>query len=188
MVSSLLIPLAVTFVLLGINLTGCHGNSTYLKEEIIFIIIFAVLVLVSLLMVIMGTILCHRAGRRRNALLSEYDKQHKKVLREMLPLLLYPIFFLLFAMPLFGFTVYGWVTPEYNITYLSHNTTITESEYYLGATSSFAIFAPFWSFTTSLLLISHLCVVRSSVKKRFYNLEIGFRVSIQHRRRIGYYQ
>ena len=66
-VSSLLIPLAVTIVLLGINLTGCHGNSTYLKEEIIFIIIFAVLVLVSLLMVIMGTILCHRACRRRNA-------------------------------------------------------------------------------------------------------------------------
>ena len=49
-VSAHLIPLAVTIVLLGINLTGCHGNSTYLREEIIFIIIFAVLVLVSLLM------------------------------------------------------------------------------------------------------------------------------------------
>ena len=86
-VSSLLIPLAVTIVLLGINLTGCHGNSTYLREEIIFIIIFAVLVIVSLLMVVMGTILCHRACRRRNAVLSEYDTQHKKALREMLPLL-----------------------------------------------------------------------------------------------------
>ena len=99
-------------------------------------------------------------------LLSEYDKQHKKALCEMLPLLLYPIFFLLFAMPLFGITVYGCVTQEYNITYLSHNTTITEPEYYQGATSSFAIFAPCWSFTTSLLLISHLCVVRCINKKK----------------------
>ena len=47
MVSSLLIPLSVTIVLVGINLTGCHGNSTYLREEIIFIIIFELLVLVS---------------------------------------------------------------------------------------------------------------------------------------------
>ena len=50
--SSLLIPLAVTIMLLIINLIGCHGNSTYLMEEIIFIIIFAVLVIVSLLMVV----------------------------------------------------------------------------------------------------------------------------------------
>ena len=64
--SSFLIPLVI-------NLTACHhGNSAYLKKEE-FITLFAV---VSLLMVVMGTILCHRACRRRNALLSEYDKQH----------------------------------------------------------------------------------------------------------------
>ncbi|KAL5517704.1 hypothetical protein EMCRGX_G003307 [Ephydatia muelleri] len=164
--SSLLIPLAVTIVLLGINLTGCHGYSTYLREEIVFIIIFAVLVIVSLLMVVMGTILCHRACRRRNAVLSEYDKQHKKALCEMLPLLLYPIFFLLFTMPIFGFTVHDFVTQEYNITYLSHNTTITMTEYIREAPLFFALFAPCWSFTTSLLLISHLCVVRSINKRK----------------------
>ena len=102
MVSSLLIPLAVTIVLLG---TACGGYSTYNNDQIIFFIIFAVLVIVSLLMVVMGTILCHRACRRRNILLSEYDKQHKKALCEMLPLLLYPIFFLLLATPLFAFAV-----------------------------------------------------------------------------------
>ena len=165
-VSSLLIPLAVTIVLLGINLTGCHGNSTYRWEEIIFIIIFAVLVIVSLLMVVMGTILCHRACRRRNAVLSEYDAQHKKALREMLPLLLHPIFFLLFTMPIFGFAVYDFVTPEYNVTYLHYNTTITVTEYNLEAPLLFALFAPFWSFTTSLLLISHLYVVRCISKKK----------------------
>ena len=34
------------------------------------------------------------------------------------------------------------------------------------------IVAPIWSFTTSLLLISHLCVVRCISKKRFCDLEI----------------
>ena len=166
-VSSLLIPLAVTIVLLGINLTGCHGYRTYRWEGIIFIIIFAVLVIVSLLMVVMGTILCHRACRRRNALLSEYEKQHKKALREMLPLLLYPIFFLLFTMPIFGFAVVDTiVTPEYNHTYMYNNTTITGTGYNSEEPVYFALFAPFWSFTTSLLLISHLCVVRCINKKK----------------------
>ena len=183
-VSSLLIPLAVTIVLLGINLTDCRGYRTYLREEIIFIIIFAALVLVSLVMVVMGTILCHRACRRRNAILSEYDKQHKKALREMLPLFLYPIFFLLFAMPLFGFAVYDdIVTTDFSITY--YNATI--AQYELWASSLFGLFAPFWSFTTSLLLISHLCVVRciknkkllqfrnrvQRVRQRQYNTEVG---------------
>ena len=143
-VSSLLIPLAVTIGLLG---TGCRGYSIYKSEQIIFIIIFAVLVIVSLLMVVMGTILCHRACRRRNALLSEYDKQHKKALREMLPLLLYPIFFLLLATPLFAFAV-------------------DIDSYITTASFLFGIVAPFWSFTTSLLLISHLCVVRCIRKKK----------------------
>ena len=163
-VSSLLIPLAVIIVLLGINLTGCHGNSTYRWEEIIFII--AVPVIISLLMVVMGTILCHRTCRRRNALISEYDKQHKKALREMLPLLLYPIFFLLFTMPIFGFAVYDFVTTGDNVTYMYNNTTITMTENYLGAPGYFDLFAPCWSFTTSLLLISHLCVARCMNKKK----------------------
>ena len=90
-VSSLLVHLVVTIVLLSINLTAC-SRDVIDREEIIYIIIFAVLVLISLLMVVMGTILCHRACRRRNAILSEYGKQHKKALCEMLPLLLYPIF------------------------------------------------------------------------------------------------
>ena len=153
-------------MLLGINLAGCHGNSTFRWEEIIFIIIFVVLVIVSLVMVVMVTILCHRACRRRNALLSEYDKQHKKALCEMLPLLLYPIFFLLFTMPIFVFAVHDFGTPEYNNTYMSYNTTITMTEYDLWAPLLFALFAPFWSFTTSLLLISHLCVVRCIRKKK----------------------
>ena len=92
-VSSLLVPLVVTIVLLCINLTACSTNGNGFNEESVYIVIFAVLVLISLLMVVMGTILCHRACRRRNAILSEYDKQHKKALWELLPLLLSPIMY-----------------------------------------------------------------------------------------------
>ena len=168
-VSSLLIPLAVTIVLLSVNLTHCHGNSTYQMEEIIFVIIYGVLVYVSSLMGAMGIILCHRACRRRNAVLSEYDKQHKKALCEMLPLLLYPIFFLLFAMPIGQAAVID-IIPEY-LTHLSDNTTIAMTEYSLTAPLFFELLAPFWSFTTSLLLISHLCVVRCISKKKVSQLK-----------------
>ena len=136
--------------------------------------------IVSLVMVVMGTILCHRACRRRNTLLSEFDKQHKKALYEMLPLLLYPIFFLLFTMPIFGFTVYDFLTLGDNVTYEQYNTTIAVPEYNLDEPTFFVVLAPCWSFTTSLLLISHLCVVRCINKKRCH-------AAIQHRRRIGYY-
>ena len=81
-------------------------------------------------------------------------------------------------MPIFGFAVYDFVTPEYNVTYLHYNTTITVTENDLEAPLLFALFAPFWSFTTSLLLISHLCVVRCINNKKVSQfIEIGFRVS-----------
>ena len=108
------------------------------------------------------------------------DKQHKKALYEMLPLLLYPIFFLLFTMPIFGFTVYDFLTLGDNVTYEQYNTTIAVPEYNLDEPTFFVVLAPCWSFTTSLLLISHLCVVRCINKKRCH-------AAIQHRRRIGYY-
>ena len=169
-VSSLLIPLAVTTVLLGINLTlhvhVLHCYSTNLKEQIIYVIIFAALVLLSLLMVVMGLILCHRACRRRNTLLSEYDKQHKKALCEMLPLLLYPIFFLLFTMPICRFAVSDLVT---SFRALDHLTTQHQS---YGHLFGLGYLPPFGA--SLHLCCSFLTFVLSgaSVKKRFYNLEI----------------
>ena len=74
-VSSLLVPLVVTATLLGVNLTPSSlQEACGLIENTVYIIIFAVLVLISVLIVGMGTILCHRACRRRSLALSEYDK------------------------------------------------------------------------------------------------------------------
>ena len=155
-VSSLLLPLVVTATLLGMNLTHLQKTCGF-REGVVYTIIFSILVLISLLIVVMGTILCHRACRRRNLALSEYDKQHKKVLYEMLPLLLYPIFFLLITTPIF-------VNGVLDFTAIMDET--NSSIYEL-----FAICAPLWSFTTSLLLIFHLCVVRHVRKQNLQRIK-----------------
>ena len=159
-VSSLLVPLVVTAALLGTNLTQSESRfreTCGLKEYILYVIIFAVLVLISLLIVVMGTILCHRACRRRSLVLSEYDKQHKKALYEMLPLLLYPILFLLFTIPIFV---------SDSTVYITLNPSVAEISRWM-----FPIFAPLWSFTTSLLLIFHLCVVRHVRKQNLQRIK-----------------
>ena len=86
--------------------------------------------------------------------LSEYDKQHKKALCEMLPLLLYPILFLLLTMPIFAFSVLD----------------ITRPGKFISSGFMFAICAPIWSFTTSMFFICHLCVVRHFKKTRLLKI------------------
>ena len=146
-VSSLLVPLVVTAALLGVNLTQSNlQEACGLSEGVVYGIVFSVLVLISLFIVVMGTILCHRACRRRSLALSEYDKQHKKALYEMLPLLLYPIFCLLFTTPIF----------------VSASAEYIMQQFVAVAISNFIypICSPLCSFTTSLLFIFHLFVVR----------------------------
>ena len=142
--SSLLIPLIVTAVLLAVGLvTEPHHLISSSIQDIMYTITFAVLTLMSLpLLVVMLTVLCYRACRRRSFVVSEYDKQHKKALCEMLPLILYPILFLLLTIPIFGFSVRDLIYSG------------------LSASFVFTICAPIWSLSTSLFFIIHLCVVR----------------------------
>ena len=144
--SSLLTPVIVTAVILPMML-----ENVCMIEDIMYIIVFGVLVLTSWLIITMGTVLCYRSCRRRNLELSEYDKQHKKALCEMLPLLMYPILFLLLTAPLFVRSVYD----------------ITTSTF--GSGFMFSICAPLWSFTTSMSLFFHPWVVRHFKKTRLQN-------------------
>ena len=136
--SSLLIPLMVTAVILPIGVVGeRHIISKYacMIEDIMYIIVFGVLVLTSWLIFTMGMVLCYRACRRRNMVLSEYDKQHKKALCEMLPLLMYPILFLLLTAPIFALSVH-------DIKF--------RSDSFFNSGYIFSACAPIWS-------LSHLC-------------------------------
>ena len=145
-VSSVFIPMAIGTMLFVMDLPRLQ-DACGLTEAIGYRIIFAVMILISLLIVVMGTILCYRACRRRSLALSEYGKQHKKVLYEMLPLLVYPIYFLLTSIPI-----------------------IVSA----GASTSIMveIFVPLWNFTASLLLIFHLCVVRHVRKKNLQRIAL----------------
>ena len=152
-VSSLLIPLVVTGVLLAVNLVGEYepfSPNISFSEDIIYSITFSILIFTSLLVIAMATILCYRACRSRSSILSEYDIQHKKVLCEMLPLLLYPILFFLLTIPICVLAVLD---------------IISNWQWGLLTKSMFAICSPIWSFTTALLLISHLCVIRHIRRK-----------------------
>ena len=157
--SSLLIPLMVTAVILYIGLAGITSKYACMFEDIMYIIVFGVLVLTSWLIFTMGTVLCYRACRRRNLVLSEYDKQHKKALCEMLPLLLYPIMFLLLTTPIFAYSVLDITTPEV----------------YVPSDFIFSICAPIWSFTTSMFFMCHLCVVRHIRKRRLLKIRNALR-------------
>ena len=59
-VSSLIIPLAVTSTLLGLNFSASRPSlgKACLIDSVVYSIIFAVLVFITLLIVGMGTILC----------------------------------------------------------------------------------------------------------------------------------
>ena len=156
MVSSLLVPMAISTTLFVMVFNPRLQEACGLRESIGYTIIFAVMILISLLIVVMGTVLCHRTCRRRSLVLSEYDKQHKKALYEMLPLLMYPILFLLISTPIFVVT----------LTYV-HNNSLPITTIF----SMFAMYAPLWSFTASLFFIFHLCVVRHVTKHKLQRIK-----------------
>lgn len=154
--SSLLVPLLITVGLLVTNAknhTPTFGNICF-RESIIYCVLFVALFLTSLLIITMGTVLCRRAYRGRTAALSEYDKQHKKALYEMLPLLTYPIVFFLLAVPVFVIAVI--------------NLNAGNDFDYAASLSAllFAILSPIWSFATSLLLILHIILVNRITKQK----------------------
>ena len=154
--SSLLVSLVITVGLLVTNVknhTPTVGNICF-RESIIYCVLFATLFLTSLLIVTMGAVLCRRAYRGRTVALSEYDKQHKKALYELLPLLTYPIVFFLLALPVFVIAVI--------------NLNAGNDFDYAASLSAllFAILSPIWSFATSLLLILHIILVKRIIKQK----------------------
>ena len=81
------------------SLGGFLGDGQTILTSIAAI----VLLLTSVLVVGMGIILCCRAYRRKNGIV---DKQHKKVLYEMMPLLVYPILLTLLSIPVMVLSYY----------------------------------------------------------------------------------
>ena len=153
--TSLLLPLVITFALLVVNLkvhSPTYGSICF-RESVIYCVLFTALFMASSLIIIMGAVLYRRAYRGRTIVLSEYDKQHKKALYEMQPLMAYPLLFFILVLPIFVIAVINLNDNDFNYTsYLS--------------SLLFAILSPIWSFTTSLLLILHILIVRRIKKQK----------------------
>lgn len=143
--SSIFVSLLVTIIVMALGYKTCVS-----VDDAVYIAVFGILVAATFLVIVMGIILCRRACRRRSASLAEYEKHHKKALCEMLPLIMYPILFFIFTIPIAIFS-----TADYSST----------AEFF------FISFAPFWSFTTSLLLIIHIFVVWCVKKKKLLRIK-----------------
>ena len=94
-----------------------NSSNNYLGEfqggQIILTSVTVVfLLLSSLLVIIMATVLCCRVFKRKKGIVSDPYKQHKKVLYEMMPLLVYPILLTLLSIPVAVLSYYDvlWYT------------------------------------------------------------------------------
>ena len=86
----------------AIAFVNSSNNSLgeFQSDQIILTSVLGVILLLSTVLVItMATVLCCRAYRKKHGIESDHDKQHKKVLYEMMPLLVYPILLTLLSIP-----------------------------------------------------------------------------------------
>ena len=83
-------------------------------ETVLFYLGIILLVVSSVLVIIMLVTLCCRPFKAKNGIVLEYHKQHKKVLYEMLPLLVYIIFYLVVMFPILSILVV--TDPDFNDT------------------------------------------------------------------------
>ena len=169
-VTSLLVPILIAAVPLITHTYGyssvdtCYipayaGNAT-LNDAIIerFALwdgpALVILLVLSITMAVMVTTLGGRVYRIRLKYEPITDgEQFSKALKQLLPLAAFPIFFLLFNVPVFIYDVYySFVTPSPN-----ENLVLTAD-----------IFIFLWSLTSGLTLIVHISVARAPVCIRRY--------------------
>ena len=147
-----------------------HSNATfvnYLQHEFIALIsVASFLLLISFLfVVVMVVTLCCRAIKRIG-IASVNQKQHKKVLYEMMPLLAYPIMYLILITPIIVLMV---------MTFFGVNVNRDDIEFYEDF-FTFGIYGSpvavlLWSITCSCALIIHVSIVLCN-KKRKHKQEI----------------
>ena len=147
---SVLFPLAMALLMLTTAYTTIFRNPSLAKptaiEEIIVIAVcVACFIITSCLVAILVVILCCRAYRKKVGIPSELDQQHRIALYEMMPIMLFPILFLILAIPVFLYI-------------LCANLNI-DSDSLTAVSVSYVILAPMWGITAALTLVVHVLVV-----------------------------
>ena len=155
-VSSVLGAVIVAIVLVFSSPEKTIFSSVATKELLVVgAVAFSISIVTCLLAVVMGAILCRRA-HEKNVLQS--DMQHKVVLYEMLPLLLYPMSFTVLGIPTIIFeVVVSMVAKSRDCDFLF---TIEEVA---------ACFTSLWSFAAPVSIGIHICVVLRIKKQKLNN-------------------
>ena len=128
------------------------------------------LVVSSVLVLIMLVTLCCRAFKAKNEVALEYHKQHKKVLYEMLPLLVYIIFYLAVMFPMLSAlmvydryiyiykTIPNSAALRYGIEFIAELFAIS----FLGPGAAISL----WSIGCSSTLIIHILIIQCYNKRQ----------------------
>ena len=104
LVSSILVAIIIFIIVLSTSSKAPGQLDNYHPIQIVELIIgsfsLLIILLVSTLVIIMGVTLCCRACKCKCSGISYHGTQHKNLLYEMLPLLVYPILLLILVIPI----------------------------------------------------------------------------------------
>ena len=142
----------------NLNSNSTFDNPFYLHYEFIALLSVAcfLLVISFLLVVIMVLTLCCRAIKGIG-ITSVNQQQHKKVLYEMMPLLAYPLLYLILVTPLLSYMVYTYIKPYYYD---------NEDDFSLYGVYGTPLSILLWSITCSCALIIHVSIVLCNTKRK----------------------
>ena len=179
-VSSVVVAVVIFILAMSLYESEFGRNNFYLSyyndsndglfkfETSIFYLGLFLIVVSSVLVMIMAVTLCCRAFKTKNGVVSEYRKQHKKVLYEMLPLLVYIIFYLVVMFPMLSMlmllnrnlyeTIPNSNTLRIAITFFVEYFSAS----FIGAEAAISL----WSIGCSSTLIIHILIVQCNKKRR----------------------
>ena len=146
-----------------------NSNSSlgeFQSGQIILTSVVAVILLLSSgLVITMATILCCRAYKRKNSIVPDHEKQHRKVLYEMMPLLAYPILLMLLSVPVEILAYYDvlWYTSGHK-----YSTTFRAADS-IASTIMVAVA----SIACSCALIIHVLVVLCIKKRKKFTIQLN---------------
>ena len=149
-VSSVFFPLVIALLMLTTMFTTTAKNPSLTKptaiEEIIITTLSGACVIITFLsVIILVVILCCRAYRKKAGIPSQLSQQHRIALYEMMPILSFPILFLILAIPVFVYVVCA------NLSISGDSLT--------AVSISYVIVAPCWGITAALSLTIHVGVI-----------------------------
>ena len=180
-VSSIAVAIVIIILSFSLYITEFEGNYYNASHDVydcglykfgtaIFYFGIILLVVSSVLVIIMVVTLCCRAFKAKNGIVLEYQKQHKKVLYEMLPLFVYIIFYLIVMFPMLSLLM---IIDGNTYETIPNSTALRHAVLLIAEYLTISFFVPeiaiaLWSIGSSSTLIIHILIVQCYKKHKKY--------------------